>query len=279
MGITIASLEDDLADAALIRETVTTAGHACTTFTCGCQLLRALRATAYDLLLLEWNVPGVSGREVLAWVRAHLDPRLPVMFLSVRDDELDIVDMLVAGADDYLVKPVRPAELVARIQALVRRAYPESLPAGATVARGCFVFDGAARTVMRAGCEVTLTPKEFDLAMLLFRYEGRVVSREHMVAAVWGRDLAPLSRTIDTHVSRVRTKLQLVESLGARLAPVYTHGYRLELFEGEPPPKLPRRPPPEVFAPDRFTVPAPPYRATARRAANKKGARRRLSIS
>lgn len=235
MGITIASLEDDLSDASLIREAAAAAGHACTTFTRGCQLLRALRATPFDMLLIEWNVAGVSGRDVLAWARAHLDPRLPVMFVTVRDGEADIVEMLMAGADDYMVKPVRPAELMARIHALVRRAYPESLPGGAIVARGSFVFDGAARVATRDGVEVILTPKEFDLAMLLFRYEGRVVSREHMVAAVWGHDLSPMSRTIDTHISRVRTKLQLVASQGARLAPVYTHGYRLELFEDAPP--------------------------------------------
>ncbi|CAG2150607.1 response regulator transcription factor [Cupriavidus plantarum] len=243
MGITIASLEDDLSDAALIRETAAAAGHACTTFTRGCQMLRALRATGYDMLLIEWSVAGVSGRDVLAWARAHLDPRLPVMFVTVRDAEDDIVDVLMAGADDYMVKPIRPAELMARIHALVRRAYPESLPVGSIVARGAFVFDGAARMVTREGVEILLTPKEFDLAMLLFRYEGRVVSREHMVAAVWGHDLAPMSRTIDTHISRVRTKLGLVASRGARLAPVFTHGYRLELFDvAEPGPATKKAP-------------------------------------
>lgn len=260
MGITIASLEDNAADAALIRRTVAGAGHACTTFTQGGHLLRALRGASYDLLLLEWNVSGVSGREVLQWVRAHLDPRQPVAFLTVRADERDVVEALEGGADDYLIKPIRPAELLARIHALVRRAYPESLAVGATVERGCFVFDGATRTVLRHGRDIALTPKEFDLAMLLFRHEGRVVSRDHIVAAVWGRDIAPLSRTIDTHMSRVRTKLMLTDEHGARLSPVYTHGYRLELFEGAPPPPAPRQP------------------SGPRQPAKQKGARRRLSV-
>ncbi|SDD11545.1 two component transcriptional regulator, winged helix family [Cupriavidus sp. YR651] len=232
MGLRIASLEDDIAQAALVREIVTAAGHECVTFSDGRRMLLTLRKVTFDLLLLDWHVPLVSGKEVLAWVRTHLDPRVPVMFLTCRDSEEDVVAGLAAGADDYVVKPIRPQELAARIAALARRAYPDARePGSSCLSWGCFTFDIAARAATRHGQPVGLTPKEFDLALLLFRNEGRVVPREHMVAAVWGREIPPMSRTIDTHISRVRNKLGLCCDNGVRLAPVYTHGYRLELVD------------------------------------------------
>lgn len=230
MGKRIASLEDEAAQAALIRQVVNAAGHECTTFADGRHMMLALRDDTFDLLLLDWQLPGVSGREVLSWVRANLDRRLPAMFLTCRDAEADIVDGLAAGADDYMVKPIRPRELGARIEALLRRACPGHA-GGEPLSIGAFAFDGGTRTVTRFGHPVSLTPKEFDLAMLLFRNEGRIVSRDHIVAAVWGRNIPPLSRTVDTHVSRVRSKLGLHAEHGVRLTPVYTHGYRLERLE------------------------------------------------
>jgi DNA-binding response OmpR family regulator len=238
VGLRIASLEDDAAQAAWIREIVRAEGHECVTFADGRRMLVTLRKVTFDLLVLDWHVPHVSGREVLAWVREHLDPRLPVMFLSRRDSEEDIVATLNAGADDYMAKPIRPRELGARITALLRRAYPETRqPEDGRLAWGCFAFDTVTRIATRHGLEVRLTPKEFELALLLFRNEGRAVPREHMLVAVWGKEFPPMSRTVDTHISRVRTKLGLWERNGVRLLPVYTHGYRLELVSkplGEP---------------------------------------------
>lgn len=233
-GLRIASLEDDSVQAALIREVVTGAGHECVTFADGRRMLLTLRKITFDLLLLGWQVPHVSGKEILAWARAHLDPRIPVMFVTDRGTEDDVVAAMGAGADDYMVKPVRPRELAARIHALLRRAYPELHQADESrLAWGAFGFDVVARQATYAGQMVQLTPKEFDLALLLFRNEGRVVPREHMVAAVWGREIPPMSRTIDTHVSRVRTKLGLWEDNGVRVLPVYTFGYRLELLDDD----------------------------------------------
>ncbi|MFJ4293542.1 response regulator transcription factor [Cupriavidus sp. NPDC089707] len=231
MGKKIASLEDAPADAALIRRIIAGGGHECVTFTESRKLLLALRNACFDLLLLDWSMPDLSGREVLAWVRTHLDRRVPVMFLSGRDAEQDIISALAAGADDYMVKPVRPAELSARVECLLRRAYPAVQSPHAPLRLGEYAFDCAMRTATCNGHPICLTPKEFDLAVLLFRNEGRIVTRDHITAAVWGRDISSLSRTIDTHVSRVRSKLGLQASQALRLTPVYTHGYRLERIE------------------------------------------------
>jgi len=231
MGKRIASLEDDPAHAALIRQVIQDAGHECVTFGQSRRLLMTLRDAAFDMLLLDWQMPDVSGREVLNWVRSNLDRRIPAMFLTCREAEADVVSALVAGADDFMTKPIRPAELAARIDCLLRRAYPEHTTPGAPLRLGVYAFDCAARQVTCHGQPVCLTPKEFDLAVLLFRNEGRIVTRDHIVATVWGREISPISRTIDTHVSRVRSKLGLHAGHGLRLTPVYTHGYRLELAE------------------------------------------------
>ncbi|WP_404992272.1 response regulator transcription factor [Cupriavidus pauculus] len=233
-GLRIAALEDDSAHAALIRDVVTGAGHECLTFADGRRLLLTLRRITFDLLLLTWDVPQISGTEVLGWVRAHLDPRIPVMFVSDRCGEDDVVAAMNAGADDYVVKPIRPREFAARIEALLRRAYPDSHRLDENrLSWGAYVFDVVARQASHHGRTVPLTPKEFDLALLMFRNQGRVVPREHMLTTVWGRDMPPMSRTIDTHVSRVRTKLGLWEDNGVRVLPVYTFGYRLELLDDE----------------------------------------------
>jgi len=268
MGLRIASLEPDAGHAARIREIVTAAGHECVTFDDGRRMLLTLRKVTFDLLLLDWHAPQVSGREVLAWVRAHLDARVPVMFLTGLDSERDIVATLAAGADDYMVKPIRPQELAARIEALLRRAYPDLRQSrDGSMVWGCFAFHLATRASTCHGQKVALTPKEFDLALLLFRNAGRVVPREHMVVAVWGRDIPPMSRTIDTHISRVRNKLGLWPDNGVRIVPLYTHGYRLELLGDEA-----SAGPKAAGAPDADPAPAPAKTAVRARAARPKAA-------
>lgn len=218
----------------MIRAIVTGAGHECVTFTDGRRMLLTLRKVAFDLLLLEWDAPHVTGVEVLHWVRTHLDARLPVMFVARRNIEADIAAVLAAGADDYVVKPIRSVELSARIQALLRRVYPDTRQRDEDrLSWGRYAFNLVSRETARDGVVVPLTPKEFDLALLMFRNANRVVPREHMVTAVWGREFSPMSRTIDTHISRVRNKLGLWEDNGVRVIPVYTYGYRLELLEDQ----------------------------------------------
>jgi DNA-binding response OmpR family regulator len=151
--------------------------------------------------------------------------------MTSRSGEDDIVTGLAAGADDYMIKPIRRGELVARVQALLRRAYPTQ-NAVEQIQFNQYVFEPRTSRLTAAGEQIELTQKEFDLALLFFRNLGRPLSRAYILEAVWSRDVEIPSRTMDTHVSRVRSKLQLRPENGFRLAPVYSYGYRLEQVSG-----------------------------------------------
>ena len=229
----IAILDDDDLQLELIRHLLEKSGFHCHAFTQGRALMRELRRESFDLLVLDWHVPDVSGPEVLKWVRENSAQRIPVLFVTGRTSEDDIVAGLAAGADDYMIKPLRPSELVARVQALLRRAYPGAVhdqlffdPYRFEPAQSIVSFTIAGKTNA-----VSLTQKEFDLALLLFRNAGRPLSRSHIREAVWGSDVDIPSRTMDTHVSRIRTKLELRPEIGYRVMPVYSYGYRLDRLE------------------------------------------------
>src|SRR5437868_5127237 len=184
---------------------------------------------SFDLFMLDCQVPDVSGADVLMWLRANVSPTVPVLFVTVRDSEQDIVFALEHGADDYMVKPVRRQELVARMHALLRRAYPRedqkqlSFPP--------FEIDIQRGEVKRDGASIDLTPKEFELTVTLFRNIGRLMSRGHLQETVWGRSKDLATRTVDTHVSQVRKKLDLRPESGYRVVPIYNYGYRLEKLD------------------------------------------------
>ena len=184
------------------------------------------------MLILDWNLPDMSGVEATRWAHANLESTPPILLLTSRTAEEDVVEGLNAGADDYVVKPVQPAVLLARVNALFRRAYPA--PAAARMETfGDHVFDTAGETLIAAGRPVTLTSKEFRLALLLFHNTHRALSRAHMLEAVWGRNPDLPTRTLDMHISRIRTKLNLRPENGFRLTPVYSYGYRLERLGGD----------------------------------------------
>lgn len=222
----IAILDDYVSQTDFVSQTLTTAGHTCHAFNSGKEMLARLRRETFDMLLLDWNVPDKGGDEILVWVRQNLSVTLPVIFMTNRTSEEDIVSGLNLGADDYMIKPVRKFELLARVEALLRRTY-----AASTTGRdvyGAYTFDHQTHTVHFNGLSEQLTQKEFDLAQLFFRNLSRPLSRSHILETVWGRDIDVPSRTMDTHVSRIRTKLDLRTENGFRLSPVYSYGYRLE---------------------------------------------------
>ncbi len=227
----IAVLDDDPSQTDLVCQVLTSSGHVCHPFQSGKEILNQLRRESYDMLVLDWQVPDLSGPEVLRWVRDKLPKTIPVLFITSRSGEDDIVEGLAAGADDYMIKPIRRSELVARVQALLRRAYPIQNSSEQIVFND-YLFETRSGRLTLAGKPIEITQKEFDLALLFFRNLGRPLSRAYILEAVWSRDIDIPSRTMDTHVSRVRSKLQLRPENGYRLAPVYSYGYRLEQLTG-----------------------------------------------
>ncbi|WP_118180173.1 response regulator transcription factor [Paraburkholderia phosphatilytica] len=223
----IAVLDDDQAQADFVCQTLATAGHVCHAFAEGRELVRQLRRQTFDLLVLDWNVPDMSGDEVLRWVRQSLSERLPVLFMTSRSHETDITSMLNTGADDYVVKPVPAGVLLARVGSLLRRAYALR-PSAVKEVFGEFEFDVSAKQVVARGEQVTLTLKEFELALLLFQHLSRPLSRAHILDVIWKQQNEIPSRTMDTHVSMLRSKLGLRPERGYRLTPIYGYGYRLE---------------------------------------------------
>ncbi|MCL2308999.1 MAG: response regulator transcription factor [Proteobacteria bacterium] len=223
-------LEDDTAQGDALTSLLGRSGHEVHLFARGDDVMRVLRREIFDLALLDWRTPGASGREVLTWIREQLLEPLPVIFVSQQDNEADIVDALMAGADDYLTKPIRAAELMARIAAVMRRR--ANVDFTQPVLRiGGLTLDRNARAITVDGEPVELTQKEFELAWYLFRHLGQLLPRIQALQAVWGVTESVSSRTLDTHISRLRRKLKLTPEHGFCLVSVYGYGYRIEVIE------------------------------------------------
>jgi DNA-binding response OmpR family regulator len=223
----IGILEDEPVLASHLASTLTLPGSTCFVFHSGKHLINLLHHETFDVLVLDWNVPDMSGLAVVEWVRENLPKPPPTLMLTNRSLEEDIVTALKAGADDYVIKPVQPAVLRARIEALCRRAYPDQrVPSIEKF--GKYQFDTRFGTVLIGDEPVSLTSKEFALALMLFRNLNRALSRSYMLESIWGLNPETQTRTLDQHISKVRTKLRLRPQSGLRLVPVYAYGYRLE---------------------------------------------------
>ena len=220
----VGMLEDDVDQANRVEGWIADRGHQCEVFHEPESFQRAFRKTSYDVITLDWNLPDATGIEILRWLRQSIVSDVPVIFITSRQGEEDIVSALESGADDYLVKPVRELELLARIRALARRAQPET----ELLDYEPYSFDTSNRQISINGDAVKLTEKEYDLALFMFRNRGRVLSRQHLLTSVWGTSAELNTRTVDTHASRLRKKLKLSASEKWKLTSIYQHGYRLE---------------------------------------------------
>jgi phosphate regulon transcriptional regulator PhoB len=192
----------------------------------GEEALRQVRHASPDLVLLDLMLPAMGGLEVCRKLRQ--DPAtvaLPIVMLTAKGDEVDRVLGLELGADDYIVKPFSPKELLARVRAVLRRAKPAS--GAAAIAIGALAIDPGTRTVTVQGASLSLTHKEFELLSALADAQGRVLSREFLLDRVWGYSRAGEieSRTVDVHVRRLRVKLG---PEGRRILTVKSVGYRLD---------------------------------------------------
>lgn len=189
----------------------------------GVQALQLWAEHRPDLILLDWMLPGLSGLDVARQVRAG--GSTPMIMLTARNEEPDIILGLELGADDYLVKPVSLRQLVARIRSVLRRSRPGPAPGGDVIALGDLQIDLAAHTVQRDGRAVALTATEFKLLAVLARNPNRVFSRLQVMEAAIGDYYEGYERTIDSHISRLRHKLgadnliQTVHGIGYKLVP------------------------------------------------------------
>lgn len=227
----IALLEDEKDQADLVCAWLRAAGHSCHAYASGKDLVRDAPRETFDMFLLDWEVPGMSGAEALVWIRANIAEPVPVLFVTARQREEDIVHALSSGADDYMIKPLGKLELLARINALARRARAGRPEDGGVLEFGRLSVDSRTRQFRLDGIEVAMTQKDGELALFLLQNVGRLLSRGYILEAVWGQSAEINTRTVDTHVSRIRGKLQLTPEHGWRLSAVYQHGYRLERLE------------------------------------------------
>lgn len=221
----VALLEDDPLQAEVMKLWLEAGLHRCRVFGTGADFMQGVSQTHFDLLVIDWMLPDTDGDKVLVWVRENLGWHLPVLFVTGRDAENDVVKALRLGADDYMIKPVKHMEMLARIEVLGRRS--AAAPKLGRLHAGCYEIDLGSRRILRSGVAIELTQKEFELAVYLFQNPGRLLSRVNLLENVWGRNADVDTRTIDTHISRLRKKLKLPGS-GWSLIPVYGYGYRFE---------------------------------------------------
>lgn len=216
-------VEDDLEAAEAMVRGLTEAGHECVRGADGQEGLEAARKGGFDVMVVDRMMPRMNGVQLVESLRREGD-RTPVLFLSALGEVGDRVDGLQAGADDYLVKPYAFAELIARIEALARRHDTGSVHTLLKV--GELEMDLIARSVRRAGKEIDLQPREFQLLEFMMRHAGQSVTRTMLLEKVWHYHFDPQTNVIDVHVSRLRSKidkgfdrpmLQTVRGAGYRL--------------------------------------------------------------
>jgi DNA-binding response OmpR family regulator len=225
----VALVEDNPAHAELMNRWLTSGNFFTTRYALGSSLLHALRQNSFDVLVLNESLPDISGIEMLKQLRGPLQSPIPILMISAHARESAIVRALDEGADDYMPKPLNRIEFLARLRALRRRNRGRSEPLWSDVIEiGSVRIDCQIRGVWRRGDRVHLTGKDFDLAALFLRNVGRVLSRAEIHNAVWRTVPQSSSRTLDTHVSRIRHTLGLVPTNRWCLMALYGRGYRLE---------------------------------------------------
>ena len=189
--------------------------------------LAAARRAPPDLVVLDLMLPGMDGYRVLRQLRED-GMGMPVLILTARGEEADKVLGFRLGADDYVTKPFGVLELLARVEALLRRSRPATGSSGAEIQYfGDIAVDVSTRTVRRGTDVVALTPMEFDLLVALLARKGAVVSRTELLSRVWGHSSAVLTRTVDTHIGELRRKLEQDPSTPRHILTVRKAGYRL----------------------------------------------------
>ena len=221
---TILIVDDEPRIRELIEEHLAYAGFACRQAGDGAAALGLLEQGGIDLVILDIMMPFMDGMTCLRQMRARKLPT-PVIILTARGEEYDKLAGLEGGADDYVVKPFSPRELVARVKAVLNRTLPKAAGEGETMTFGPLSIDTASHTARVDGQELPLTPKEFDLLVYLASNKGMALTREKILQNVWHYDYYGEDRTVDTHVKMLRSHLG---SCRGYIATVWGIGYKFD---------------------------------------------------
>lgn len=227
MNMIVAILEDIVTQAGVVAGWLNKAGYDTEVRHDGDSFVELVRTQRADVLLLDWDVPGKSGIDVMRWARESFADALPIIMMTQHDGENDIVFGLDSGADDYLIKPLRERELIARVNAQARKYYPE-MQRAKIVEVGKFALDVSAHAATVDGAPIELSQREFDLALMLFESVGRIVSKDMMIKRIWGVVDRKYDATLATYMSKLRSSLGLRPKNGLVITTVYNYGYRLE---------------------------------------------------
>jgi DNA-binding response OmpR family regulator len=220
-------VEDEPTIADIVRRYLERAGYDARTAGDGLEAVAAVSARRPDLIVLDIMLPGIDGLEVMRRIRAGGGRPIGVILLTAKGDEHDRIAGLRLGADDYVAKPFSPAELVARVDAVLRRTQPSDEGEPAIVA-GELEIDPAARRVRRSGRDIQLTQREFDLLLHFARHPGQVFTRDQLMDAVWQFGFYSDTATVTVHVRRLRAKLEDDPAAPRWLQTVWGVGYRFQ---------------------------------------------------
>lgn len=223
----ICIVEDEPAQIEVLSYNLEREGYRVVVATSGEAAMERVYESVPDLIVLDWMLPDISGIEVCRTLREQSSTQnVPIIMLTARGEELDRVRGLTTGADDYVVKPYSPAEMVARVGALLRRSRPAL--SEEKIERGDIVMDLAQHKVLRGGQPVHLGPKEYHLLQTLMERPGRVLSRTQLLDAVWGRNIYVEDRTIDVHIRRLRKAL-IISGTSDPIRTVRGAGYAFDI--------------------------------------------------
>ena len=223
-------VEDDKHISKLLKYNLEKSGYDCTVAGDGEEALAVLPKYRFDLIILDIMLPKMDGFELCRLIKQDVKLKnIPVIMLTAKGEEVDRVVGLELGADDYIVKPFSPRELILRIKAILRRGKPEESPKD-IIKRGALVIDNLKHIVTVNNKEIELTPMEFKLLLTLIERNGRVQSRARLLSDVWGINADIYTRTVDTHIKRLRKKL---DKIGKLIETVRGLGYRFKEEEYE----------------------------------------------
>lgn len=226
-SISILIVEDDEAIAAFLQTALEREGFASTVVRNGRAALHHIDQTPPDLILLDLMLPGMSGLQLCQTVRRRAD-YIPIIMVTAKDEDVDKIVGLEMGADDYITKPFKKRELLARIRAVLRLVQRQAQHANQLLCFDSVAIDLDGRSVTVAEQPVKLTPKEFDLLALLATHPGRVFGRDMILERIWGYDYDGESRTVDVHIQRLRQKIEADPRNPTFLVTVHHIGYKFE---------------------------------------------------